>query len=182
MYIDIGSTVVITDVDQPQLAKYIGSTWQVKNILHTYYPASALLYHPIHGEINLSIRCIEVIPPEGSPLSHDEFVKIAKPYAKEAFHTCRTELVGKTGRVRGYDTRNGYYFVKTTVGDSGWFPLKCLVPLAFRGERFYYPEQEVLYENKKVKILQIRKTHFGNGQLLYIDGSWIPSTDVKPVS
>lgn len=182
MYIEAGSIVIIVDVDQLGLAKYIGSTWTVKNVVTVYHPATALIYHPHYGEIVLSLRCLEVIPPEDSPLSHDEFVRITRSYTKEVCHISRPELIGKTGKVRGYDTRNNYYFIKLTNGDSGWFPVQCLIPLSFKGEKFYYPEQEVLLEGNRVRISKIRKTRFGNGQLLYINGSWIPSTEVRSAS
>jgi hypothetical protein len=130
----------------------------------------------------LPLRCLEVTPPEDSPLVHDEFVRIIKGYAKDICHASRPELVGKTGKVRGYDTRNGYYFIKTTNGDSGWFPIQCLVPLNFKGDKFYYPEQEVIFEGNCVRISKIRKTKFGSGQLLYINGFWIPSTEVRSPS
>ena len=182
MYIEEGSVVIVVDVDQPALARYIGSTWTVKNVMTVYHPATALIYHPQYGEIVLPLRCLEVIPPEDSPLVHDEFVRIMKGYSRETHHSCRTELIGKTGKIRGFDTRNNYYFVKLTNGDSGWFPIHCLIPLAFKGEKFYYPEQDVLLEGNRVRISKIRKTRFGNGQLLYINGSWIPSTEVRSPS
>lgn len=182
MYIEEGSVVIVVDVDQPALSKYIGSTWTVKNVMTVYFPATALIYHSNYGEIVLPLRCLEVTPPEDSPLVHDEFVRIIKSHTRGVVHGSRPELVGKTGKVRGYDTRNCDYFIKTTNGDSGWFPIQCLVPLAFRGEKFYYPEQEVILEGSRVRISKIRKTKFGNGQLLYINGSWIPSTEVRSPS
>jgi len=182
MFVEEGSVVIVTDVDQPALAKYIGSIWKVKNVMASYHPATALIYHQQFGEIVLPIRCLEVIPPEDSPLSHDEFVRITKGYPRDAHHTCCFELVKETGKVRGFDTRNSYYFIKIANGNSGWFPLHCLIPLSFRGEKFYYPDQEVLLDGVRVKISKIRKTRFGHGQLLYINGSWIPSTEVKSAS
>jgi hypothetical protein len=179
MYIEEGSVVVIVDVDQPSLSKYIGTSWVVKNVMNVYSPAAALIHHTYYGDIVLPLRCLEVTPPKDSPLAHDEMVRIIKPYAKEIYHNCRPELVGKTGKVRGYDTRNNYFFVKATNGDSGWFPIHCLVPLNFKGEKFYYPEQDVIVNGNKVKISKIRSTRFGNGQLLFINGSWVPSTDVS---
>lgn len=179
MYINIGSNAVIVDVDIPELSRFIGTTWIVKNLLSSYYPARALLYHHVYGEINLPIKCLEVIPPENSPISHDETVRITKSFHNEMY-SCRTEMIGQTGKVRGYDTRNNFYFVKTTDGNTGWFPLASLMPLAYKGECFYYPNESVIYENKTVRITDIRKTRFGSGQLLQIGGRWVPSTDVKP--
>lgn len=179
MYIDIGSTVVIVDVDQPLLTKYLGTVWTVKNIVSVYFPPTALLCHAQYGEISIPLKCLEVTPPLDSPLSHDELIKIVKPYSETLLHRCRSELIGKTGRIRGFDTRNNYYFVKAANGDTGWFPIQCLMPLEFKGDKFYYPEQEVVLDGQKVKITKIRKTRFGNGQLLYINGRWIPSTEVK---
>lgn len=179
MYINEGSQVIITDVDQPGLARYVGTTWTVKNVISAYHPATALLYHQEYGEITLPVRNLETIPPEGSALFHNEYVQILKPYARDGHHVCRTELVGKTGKVRGFDTRNGYFFIKTTSGESGWFPIQSLLPLSFKGEKFYYPDQEVLHEGVKVKISKIKRTKFGKGLLLFINGDWIPSSEVS---
>jgi len=182
MYIDEGSVVIVVDVDQQLLAKYIGSTWTVKNVMTVHPLATALIHHPQYGDIVLPIRCLEVVPPADSPLAHDEFVRITKSYSREAYHSCRSELVGKTGKVRGFDTRNSHYFIRITNGDSGWFPIHCLVPLSFKGEKFYYPEQDVLLDKVKVRISKIRRTRFGNGQLLFINGNWIASTEVRSLS
>jgi len=179
MYIEEGSIVVIVDVDQPTLSRYVGTAWTVKNVISFYHPATALIYNQTYGELVIPIRCLEVTPPDDSPLAHNEFVRITKGYARETYHNCRNELVGKTGKVVGYDTRNNYFFIKTTNGDSGWFPIHCLMPLNFKGEKFYYPEQDVVLDGKKVKISKIRGTRFGNGQLLLIDGNWMPSTTVR---
>jgi len=181
MYIEEGCSVVIVDVIQPYLAKYIGTVWTVNNLISNYHPINATLYHPQYGELVLPIKCLEVIPPPESPLQHDELVKITKAYIRDSFHTCSPDLVGKNGKVRGFDRRNGYYYIKATNGHTGWFPIQCLLPLSYKGEHFIYPEQEVIYEDKKVKVINIKRTKFGNGLLLYIEGNWVPSSEVKPL-
>jgi hypothetical protein len=57
-----------------------------------------------------------------------------------------------------------------------------LIPLDYRGERFFYPLEAVLYKDQEKIITKVKQTKFKWGQLLLIDGEWIHASDVKPIS
>ena len=61
-----------------------------------------------------------------------------------------------------------------------WLPY--LLPLDYKGERFFYPLEEVTYKDKTCIVSKIKKSKFKWGQLLFIDGEWVPSTDVEPLT
>jgi len=178
MFTQKDDKVILISTEQPQLKKYIGSEWLVKTVIHEYHPASAII-----GRDNLKasvyLKNLEVIPPEDGAFEYNETVKIDKLYQKTSVYTCKPHLLDKVGKIRGFDSRNQYYFVKCADGEVGWSPATCLTPLDYKGEHFYYPGDVVNYKNKSCTVNKIKKSKFKWGQLLYIKGDWIPSTDVK---
>ena len=180
MFVEKGDEVILTDTDQPQLRSYIGKKWRVEATMFNYSPASAMLSR---GNLQASafIKHLEVVPPPDSPFQHNEIVKINEVYSKVNTYSCKKELLGKIGHVRGYDSRNCFYFVRCTTGESGWFPIQSLLPLNFKGDHFYYPYEKVIYKGNEKIINQIKQSKFKWGQLLMIDGEWIHASDVKPI-
>lgn len=181
MYVEKGCAVILASTDQTTLSQFIGTQWEVLSVLEAYHPACAIIKRN-NIQISASLRDLEVIPPATSPLRHNELVKIQKEFIKNpnAPHYCNTSLLGKIGHIRGYDLRNDYYKVITSTG-SGWFPIECLVPTSFKGETFYYPMQIVSYKKEKCTVMQVKTTRFNHGQLLLIDGVWVPSSHVEKV-
>ncbi|MHA1974474.1 MAG: hypothetical protein ACTSW1_15860, partial [Candidatus Hodarchaeales archaeon] len=150
MYLEKGNNVILMETDQPQLRSYLGHEWKVESVMMDYHPASAIISR---GNLQASafIRFLEVIPPDDSPFKHDEAVQIANSYTKINAYSCRKNLVGSVGKIRGYDSRNSFYYIRCENGESGWFPIHSLVPLNYKGERFYYPFEKVLFkDNKKI--------------------------------
>jgi hypothetical protein len=180
MYVDKGDEVILTETDQPQLRAYIGKKWRVEATMLNYHPSSAMISR---GNLQASafLKHLEVVPPEDSPFHHDETVKIRDHYDKVNAYSCNKKLIGKIGRVRGYDSRNSFYFVRCTTGEAGWFPVHSLIPLNFKGDRFYYPFEKVLFKGKEKIINQIKQSKFKWGQILMIDGEWIHASDVEPL-
>jgi hypothetical protein len=181
MYLEKGNDVILIDTDQPQLRSYLGHQWKVESVMLDYHPASAIISR---GNLQAStfIRYLEVIPPEDSPFQHEDAVQIIKPYVKINAYSCRKQLIGKIGKVRGYDSRNNFFFIRCDDGEVGWFPIRSLIPLDYKGERFYYPYEYVLYKDQEKIITKVKQTKFKWGQLLLIDGEWVHSSDVKLAS
>jgi hypothetical protein len=180
MFVRQGDTVILARTDQPLLKDYLNTRWEIKAVMLDYHPASAII---TKDDIQAStfVRNLEVVPPADAVFEHNESVKIIKCYDKYTHYTCRSELVGKIGRIRSYDSRNEFFNVYCSTGDAGWFPGHCLCPLDYKGERFYYPLESVLYKNKISTITKIKKSKFKWGQVLLINGCWVPSTDVEPI-
>jgi len=184
MFIKEGDTVILVATEEPNLRHYIGLEWKVRAVIFTYHPASAIIVRD-NLQASCYIKQLEVVPPDHCPFGHNELVSIKKEIPKASswaapyhFHT---ELLGKVGHVRGYDSRNEYLLIRATSGGAGWFPVQALLPLDYKGERFFYPLETVLYKNKEHVISRIKKSRFKWGQLLLIDGEWVPSTDVEPL-
>lgn len=181
MYAEKGCEVILASTDENLLVPYIGTKWEVVAVMDVYHPATALLKR---GNLQISalLRDLEVMPPPHSPFKHNERVKIISEYKKQntSPHYCNAALIDKIGTVRGYDLRNEYYKIISNYG-TGWFPVRSLVPVDFKGERFYYPFDEVKYKGEKQTVTKIRATKFNHGQLLFISGEWVPSTHVEAV-
>jgi hypothetical protein len=181
MYIETGDEVILAQTDQPQLRSYIGQQWTVESVMFDYHPASAIISK---GNLQASvyIKNLETVPPHTSPFLHNEAVEIRKPYTKVNAYPCKKDLIGKIGHIRGYDSRNTFYFVRCTTGESGWFPIHSLVPLNYKGDRFYYPFEKVIHKGEEKIINQVKQTKFKWGQLLLIEGEWVNSSDVEPIN
>jgi len=180
MIVEKGDTVVLIETDQLRLEPYIGSKWTVQAIVDNGFPVSAIITRD-DLQATVAIKNLEVVPPPGSAFDHGEAVKIDKPYSKTNHRTCNKALVGKVGRVKNYDSKINYYFIKCLDGESGWFPTSSLIPIDFKGDKFYYPLQQVKYKDKEVFVHQVKRTKFNFGQLLLINGQWVPSTEVEPL-
>jgi hypothetical protein len=180
MFAQKDDKVILISTEQPQLKKYVGSEWLVRAVIHEYHPASAIIVKD-NLQASVYLKNLEVIPPEESPFEHNEAVKIIKTYQKTSVYTCKPHLVNEAGHIKGFDSRNQYYFIRCLNGEIGWFPATCLAPLDYRGERFFYPGDTVRYKNKNCVINKVKKSKFKWGQLLFINGSWVPSTDVKAI-
>lgn len=181
MYVDKGDRVILTETDQPQLRPYIGKEWAVQAVVLEFHPASAVIKRN-NLEASVFIRHLEVMPPSDSCFQHGDSVQICKPYSKSNAYSYHAHLLGKIGTVRGFDSRYSFYLVKCNDGTSGWFPVFSLRPLDYKGEHFYYPYEEVLYKGEKKLITKIKQTKFKWGQLLFIEGEWIHSSDVKALT
>jgi len=185
MFVKEGDEVILISTEEPHLRHYIGLKWKVKTVMISYHPASAII---IRNNLQAScyLRQLEVVPPESSPFNYDDLVTIKKNppeiYWSVSKYHHHNKLLGKTGRINGYDSRNEFLHVKCTTGDSGWFPPQYLLPLEYRGERFFYPLEDVKYKGGTHTISKIKKSKFNWGQLLFIEGEWVPSTDVEPLS
>lgn len=156
-----------------------GRQGEVKTVMNWYHPASAVITMDENNlEVTIYLKNLEVIPPEDSAFKHGDEVLIKKTYAYSGYHMCNTTLIGKIGKVRGYDRRDSSFFVRTNNGDQGWFPDTSLLPINFKGKVYYYSGQTVTLEDKPAYIVKTRRSKNGLGQLLYIDGRWIPSSSV----
>jgi len=180
MFVSKGDNVILIETDQPQLRNYIGTQWKVEAVMLSYHPASAIISSG-NLQASIFIRYLEVIPPADSPFEYKDLIKIKEPYEKVNAYTCKKELLGKIGKIRGYDSRNTFYFIHCNTGECGWFPIQSLVPLSYKGERFYYPLEKIRFKDKVCIINKIKQSIFKYGQLLLIDGEWIHSTDVEPI-
>lgn len=180
MYITKGDEVILTHTDQPQLRPYIGTKWRVEATIFNIIPASAMI---IRNNLQASafIKHLEVAPPSDSPFKHGDQVKITSNFEKISSYSCNKKLLGKVGKIRGYDSRNTFYYVVCNTGESGWFPIHSLLPLNFKGERFYYPYETVKYKGKPKLINKIQQSKFSWGQILLIEGEWIHASDVEPI-
>ena len=179
-HVEKGDIVILTETDQTKLQPHVGSKWVVQAILGHTYPSSAVISRD-DMQANVYIKNLEVVPPPGSTFEHGELVKIIRTYPKTNHRTCDKTLIGKVGKIRGYDSRIEFYLVRCPGGEFGWFPQISLVPINFKGEHFYYPLQQVTYGDSTVTISLTKRTRFNYGQLLEIDGQWIPSTEVTPL-
>jgi len=181
MYIEKGDTVVLVDTDQLQLRSYLGQKWTVESVMPTFHPASAIISKN-NMQASTFLRHLETVPPEDSPFQYLDTVRIRKPFEKLNAYQCNEFLIGKMAHIRGYDKRNNFYYIKCVSGETGWFPMHSLIPLNYRGEKFFYPYEKINYKNKIKTINKIKKTKFNWGQLLLIDGEWIHSSDVTSVT
>lgn len=180
MFVTKEDIVILAETDQVQLKDYVGKEWKVEAVMDAYHPASAIISKD-NLRATVHIRNLEVKPPESSPFKHNEKVRIQKDYSRVPGipYRCNTDLVGLIGFIRGYDTRSGFYHVRCQ-GGRGWFPIQSLLPMDFKGERFFYPHESVKYKGMIKIISNVKPSRFSFGQLLLIDGIWIPSTDVEP--
>lgn len=180
MLVHVGDRVIILKKDEDyRLFNLVGKIGVVKAVMTWYHPASATVFvEDANVEATVYIRHLEVIPPEDAPFKYEEQVVVKTPYATSAYHVCNKNLVGKLAEIHGYDKRDGSFFVKSMGGESGWFPANCLVPVGFQGTRYFYPGETVKLDGKEAHILKTRRSRNGLGQLLLINGKWLPSTDV----
>lgn len=180
MDVNFGDIVILTETDDPFMQAHVGKRWKVGLIMYGSHPPRAVI---TLGDLQTTsyLKNLEVIPPSESPFEHHDLIKIKKGYTKINHKTCDKSLIGKIGKIKGYDSITSFYYIRCNTGEFGWFPADCLVPLNFKGEHFFYPLQNVKYEDKIVIISEVKKTRFSFGQLLLIEGNWIPSTDVKPL-
>ena len=178
LHINRGDTVILIEANQVKLQSYVGLIWHVEAVMPNSFPESVLISR---GDIQAStyVKNLEVVPPSDSPFKHGEIVRIHNPFIKINYMTCDKSLVGKTGKIKNYDSKIDFYCIGCQSGETGWFPPSSLIPINFKGEYFYYPMQQVKYKDKIVVIDQTKKTKFNFGQLLLIDGAWVPSTDVE---
>jgi hypothetical protein len=51
--------------------------------------------------------------------------------------------------------------------------------LDFQGDTFFYPGQEVSYEGRSCVIHKTKTSKSNLGQVLYIEGAWVPSSSVE---
>ena len=184
MFVKEGDEVILIDTEEPNLRHYIGLKWKVKTVIFAYTPASAIITRN-NLQASCFIRQLEVVPPESSPFNYNDLVSIKKDPPKSFWtsnYPCHNELLGKTGHIKGYDSRNEFLLVRCNMGGSGWFPPQYLLPLDYKGERFFYPLEDVKYKDEICTISKIKKSKFKWGQLLFIDGEWVPSTDVEPLT
>jgi len=183
MFITAGDKVVLTDADQPELQQFIGVTGHVQAVHYTYHPATARVLFPPNFRCDVYVRYLEVIPPDDSPFSYREKVKIAKDHINKGKQFKDNKLmVGKIAEIRGYDKRTDTYLLKCPEDNKGWFPANCLIPITYKGEKFYYPFEQILYKGELRVISQIKRTPNNYGQLLFIEGVWVPSSDVTPIN
>jgi len=185
MFVADGDRVILINTEEPNLKEYIGTEWEVKSVLYAYHPASAIIKRE-NLEASCYIKYLEVVPPPTCPFRHGELVSIRNVPKKlkkrlGALYPAPAVLIGKTGRIHGYDLRSDCLLVKCLSGEAAWFPPCSLIPLNFKGEKFYYPYEKIKYKNKIKLITQIKKSKFNWGQLLLIDGEWVPSTDVEAI-
>lgn len=125
-----------------------------------------------------------VIPPKYDLFDYLESVIIAKPYDRRLlppYHFCVPQLIGCVGKIVSYDSRDAFYLVETSGHGSGWFPATSLLPINYQGETFYYPNEEVKFKGRKVRISSVRRTKSNRGQIVLIDGEWIPSSHILPL-
>lgn len=181
MFVTEGDKVKLISTNQADLKKYLGTEWEVQAVMRDTHPASAIISQ---NDLQAStfIRNLEVIPPIDSPFEHDEEVKVFRHYNKVSLYTCKDYLIGSIGKIKSFDSRNNYFFVKCDTGDAGWFPAYCLKPIHYQGENFFYPNDFVKYKNEKCLVSKVKRTKFKWGQLLFINGVWVPSTDVQPIN
>lgn len=181
MFVAKGDTVILTESDQPHLQPYVGKEWKVEAVIMSFLPASAMLSR---GNLQASsyLKHLEVVAPPDSPFQHQEAVKVRESAEKLGGYPIDRRFIGNIGNIRGYDSRNGLYFVRfLTAGDAGWFPIQALIPLNFKGDRFYYPFEKVKYKGKEKIINKIQQSKFKWGQILMIDGEWVHASDVEPL-
>lgn len=184
MYVCEGDRVILIDADSPELKRFIGQTGVVQSAWYNYHPAYAQVLFQPNFQCDVYVSYLEVIPPDTSPFKHEEKVRVIDVYEERGrgrIHKCNERMLGKVGQIRGYDKRSEKFFVKAVDNERGWFPARCLLPINYKGERFYYPAQVVTYKGKDKIIDQVRRTKNNYGQLLLIDGDWIPASDVLPI-
>ena len=183
MYVNVGDRVILIEADSPELKRFIGSKGVVISAQYTYHPALAHVLFKPNFRCDVYVSYLEVIPPEESPFTYEEKVRVISEFndkGKTRLHKCNRELVGRVGQIRGYDKRSENYLIKCPDNDKGWFPANCLVPISYKGSRFYYPAEAVKFKGLSRVIDQVKRTKNNYGQLLLIDGDWIPASDVMP--
>lgn len=177
--VEKGDIVILIDTDEIRHEQFIGTKWVVQVVLSNY-PIAAMITRD-DFQITTSVKNLAVVPPPGSTFEHGEMVKVEKSYIKINHRNCNKTLVGKFGQIKNYDSKIDYYFIKSSDGESGWFPASSLIPLNFKGKSFFYPMQQVKFHGNITAISQVKRTKFNFGQLLLIDGQWVPSTEVEPI-
>lgn len=178
-YAQPNDRVLITKLDsQSNLpSKYLKTIGIVISVNLDAFPVYAVVefFDGAFGTVYL--MNLETVPPVDSIIQIDDEVRIIKTYSRTYHHHPNESLIGQIGKIVGYDTRDYTYLVDCEIG-IGWFPLTSLLPLDFKGDVFYYPGDVVTYEKEKTVIQEVKKTKFGNGQLLKIKGEWVPSIEV----
>lgn len=181
MLVSSGDKVIIVDADTPSLQPFVGSIGEVRSVIYAFHPASATVIIPPNNEIKIYVRYLEVIPPDTSPFAHNEWVKVTGLFTeRHSGHKCIKTMINSIGKIKGFDKRSNYYLVKCDDGHKGWFPDTSLVPVDYRGARFYYPLEKVVYRGEEKTISQVQMTKSKYGQILRIEGEWVPSSDVMP--
>jgi len=181
MLVSSGDRVLVVDAETLDLQPFVGAIGEVKSVIYSFHPASATVIIPPNNEIRIYVRYLEVIPPDTSPFQHDQWVKVKKPFSGSAYmHKCVKDLINKIGQVKGFDKRADFYLIKCADGTKGWFPATSLVPVDYKGARFYYPLERVLYKGEEKTVSQAQMSNSSYGQILKIDGEWVPSSDVTP--
>jgi len=176
-----GDKVLIIDAETAALQPFVGSTGEVKSVFYTFHPASATVVIPPNVEIKIHVRYLEVIPPDTSPFQHNEWVSIKEPFMeKNNIHKCVKTMISKIGQIKGFDKRSNFYLIKCGDGDKGWFPDTSLVPIDYKGARFYYPLEKVIHRGEEKTVAQVQITKGKYGQILKLEGEWVPSSDVTP--
>lgn len=178
-FIDVGTRVLVLNTDQISLARYIGSMGVVTATRLYFVPTSAQVLLDDGSEASFYLKNLESLPPIESPFQRGDSVIITTGFKKTRHHIFSSHLLKKLGEVVSYDCRDATYFVDCKAHGRGWFPIWCLRPLEFQGDVFYYPGQEVTYEGRSCIIQEIKASKSNLGQVVYIEGNWVPSSSVK---
>jgi hypothetical protein len=177
MYINDGDRVVLVDADSPELKRFIGAEGLVQAAWYTYHPAYAQVLFKPNFQCDVYVSYLEVLPPLESPFSYKETVRVTSTFVAKR---CNKKLVGKVGQIRGYDKRNQNYLIKSSDNIQGWFPANCLFPITYKGKHFHYPLDMVIFKGSRKMVDQVKRTKNNYGQLLLLDGDWVPASDVSP--
>ena len=180
MFVAKGDTVILLRTEMPHLQAYVGKEWVVEAVMYNLHPSSAMLTRK-NLQASAYLKNLEVVPPPDSPFKHNEAVKVIQSVNKSYPLLSKMHL-GKIGHIKSYDSRNCQYFVRFVLGEQDWFPIHCLLPLNFKGDRFYYPYEKVKYKGKEKTINSIKQSKFKWGQILLIDGEWVHASDVEPLN
>lgn len=178
----IGDVAILGEIEHPELQPYIGKFCTIEEINITKTPTTikVVISDDLHAVVYL--KHLELPPPKDKPFQYDDLIKITKLYNRTPYHICRRTyekpMLGEVGKIKSYDYRDESYLVKLDSGEKGWFPAPCLIPLEYEGKDFFYPLEKVIYQEKTCIISEVKNTEFKKGQLLRINGKWIPSTEV----
>jgi len=172
--------VILLQTDYPQLQSLAGQRGTVKSVQLSLCPQSAVVTFDLNNiEAAIYTKNLVSIPPSNSPIQYGETVKVVRLISSNKYHLNK-HFLNKIADIVAYDSQDNCYCLKDNEGVFAWFPIKALIPLLYKGEHFFYPGDFIIYKNTKQTIDKIRGTQFNRGQLLLVDGNWVPSSDVKP--
>lgn len=180
-YVIKGDVVIINNSNDSYIRDFVGQRGLVADASYSGMATQVSVQLESGRSLRVYQSDINVLPPLESIFQFNDDVKIVKTFEKTGNHLCKTRLLGKAGKIRAYDRRDSTYKVRCD-DDDGWFPPFALMPLNFLGDHYYLPGEIVEFEGTRFTIVQTKNSTYGWGQLLWIEGRWVPSSEVKLIT